>query len=124
MDKRIRNILFILLFLLGAGASASYAQGGRLPAFRQKAIPQRRPNANKRLEAVKKGYMSQRLNLSKEQKDKFWPIYDQYQNELDEVLILRRQNNKDPQAGADQFDKDLEYQQKITGIQKHYYEEF
>lgn len=120
MKNLIRNI--IILLLLGTGASV-FAQG-RPPRARREVIVVR-PNANKRLDNVKREYMAQHLGLSPVQSRVFWPIYDQYQRDLDDVLSLRRANNTsvDPN-GADQFDRELNYQQKITATQKHYYHEF
>jgi hypothetical protein len=126
MNKLIRNI-FIILLLLGTGLDG-FAQGGRPPAYKNnnaQANKMRRPNVAKRFEAIKKGYISQQLSLTTEQSAKFWPMYDQYQSELEDVAKLRKANNAATQPnGTDQFDRELSYQQKITGIQKHYYEEF
>lgn len=122
MNKLIRNI-FTLILLLCAVLPA-FAQGGRPPAYRDKNNKMHRPNAGKRFEAVKRGYMAQQLALTAEQGDRFWPLYDQYQSELNTVLRLRRANNTSAQPGGDQFDKDLSYQQKIISIQKHYHDEF
>lgn len=126
MNKLSRNI-FILLLLLSTGLTG-FAQGGRPPAFRNnggQAARMRRPNVAKRFEAIKKGYISQQLSLTPEQSAKFWPMYDQYQADLEDIAKLRKANNATTQPnGTDQFDRELGYQQKITGLQKHYYEEF
>lgn len=83
------------------------------------------PRATKPLEKVKRNYLSQHLELTPRQSEEFWPLYDQYQAQLDEVLVLRRANNSATEPnGTDQFDRELNYQQKITAIQKHYYNEF
>lgn len=126
MNKLIRN-LFILMLMLCTGAQA-LAQGGngRQPAYRNGHMNRmRRPNVAKRFEAIKKGFISQRLALTPEQSVRFWPMYDQYQNELEEIARQRKANNAqtDPN-GVDQFDRELGFQQRITAIQKHYYDEF
>lgn len=111
--------------MLGAGLS-TFAQGGRPPALRPNGQPNaRRPTVAKRFEAIKKAYISQQLALTPEQGTKFWPMYEEYQDELEEVALLRKANNAaSPESGTDQFDKELSYQARITSIQKHYYDMF
>lgn len=124
MKKLIRNIFALLLLL--CLSFTGFAQGGRPPMYKKSGQGKmRRPNVAKRFEAIKKGFISQQLALTAEQGAKFWPVYDQYQRELEDIAKLRRANNTAAQPnGADQFDRELSYQQKITGVQKHYYEEF
>ncbi len=121
--EKLTKYVAVLLLLVSTGL-AGYAQGGRPGAVQRPTPAMRRPNAGKRIQAIKKGYISQRLALTPEQGAKFWPLYEQYQNEIDEVAKARRENNTDPNAGSEQFEKELGYQQKITTIQKHYYDEF
>jgi hypothetical protein len=124
VDKLTRNLL-ILLLMLCMGAT-TYAQGGRPPILKGAGPGRiRRPNVAKRFEAIKKAYISQQLSLSTEQGSKFWPMYDEYQDELEEVAILRKANNAAAPANqTDQFDRELSYQARITSIQKHYYDMF
>jgi Spy/CpxP family protein refolding chaperone len=124
MKKLTRNIFALLLLL--CISFPSFAQGGRPPMYKGAGQGKmRRPNVAKRFEAIKKGFISQQLALTTEQGARFWPVYDQYQRELEDIAKLRRANNTTVQPnGADQFDRELSYQQKITGVQKHYYEEF
>ena len=120
---RLKKYIFILLFLCCASLGL-YAQGGRQPVMR-KGNDLHRTNARPSREVIKRGYISQQLSLTPEQTSKFWPVYNQYQQELDQIYKLRRANNASMQAnGTDQFDRELEYQQKITATQKHYYNEF
>lgn len=130
MEKLIRNILVLLLLCSGISA---FAQGGYPRPRKEVVIIHksdakvliRKSDANKKLDNVKRQYMAQHLGLSPVQGQKFWPMYDQYQNDLDEVLNLRRANNTAVEPnGTDQFDRELNYQQKITETQKHYYIEF
>jgi hypothetical protein len=125
MDKLIRNVLILLCMCAGQMA---FAQGGRPPAFRNnnnQPNKVRKPTVAKRFEAMKKAYINQRLALTPEQSAKFWPTYDEYQDELEYVAKLRKENNAttDPN-GSDQFDRELGFQARITNLQKHYYGEF
>lgn len=70
-------------------------------------------------------YISKRLALPPDQTIKFEALYLRYMQEIGAVRTLRRINNTDAQAnGADQVNKDLEYESEIVEIRRHYAEEF
>jgi hypothetical protein len=78
-----------------------------------------------KLEAARNSYINKRLNLTQEEADRFWPVYNQYQIELGNVLRQRRINNSSPQAsGLDQVDRDINYEQQILVIRKRYKDAF
>ena len=120
MKSKIHHI-FILLLLLST-CLVTNAQ------VRQEILMERRQMAGERrpvkLKEVKKNYIAKRLELSPEQSIRFLPVYEQYQSEYEGILKARRANNTTAEPGADQFERDIGYQQKITALQKHYYEEF
>ena len=125
----MKRLITIVLLLLCTCAGTTYAQGGRQLVNPNRGNGNgnrmRRPNVARRFEAIKKAYIAQRLALTPEQATKFWPTYDEYQDELEYVARLRKENNAtaDPN-GSDQFDRELGFQQRITNLQKHYYGEF
>lgn len=120
--KKLSLYIFTLLLLLSTGL-AGYAQGGR-PALQRREPPaaRRAPNAGARIKAIKKGFIAQRLSMTPEQSQKFWPLYDQYQAELQGIQEARKANNNNP--SPDQFSRNQEYKQKIIDLQKRYYDEF
>jgi hypothetical protein len=67
-----------------------------------------------RIAALKIAYITSRLNLSPEEAQKFWPIYNKYSDELRNVRIEARQNKK----------PELETEEKILAIRKKYNGEF
>ena len=67
-----------------------------------------------RLEALKIAYITKKLNLSTEEAQRFWPVYNQYANEIRQV----RQNSKDEKSGI------LDADEKILTIRKRYNGEF
>ncbi len=69
---------------------------------------------NGRLEALKIAYITKKLNLSPEEAQKFWPIYNQYSDEMRKALKDVKQNN------GTEIDKD----DKILVIRKKFNEEF
>jgi hypothetical protein len=65
------------------------------------------------------------LALSPEQTLRFEAVYRNYQQETGAVRVLKRLNNSDAQAnGADQVNKDLEYETELLNIRKRYTQEF
>jgi hypothetical protein len=69
----------------------------------------RAQNGN-RLEALKIAYITNKLNLSPEEAQKFWPIYNQYALEL-KVARLKAVNNKS---------SEIELDENILNIRKKY----
>ena len=47
------------------------------------------------IEAMKVGFLTKRLSLSPEEAKTFWPVYDQYQAELNKIREARRGEIKD-----------------------------
>ncbi len=63
-----------------------------------------------RLEALKIAYITNKLNLSPEEAQKFWPIYNQYSLEL-KVARLKAINNKS---------SEIELDENLLNIRKKY----
>ncbi|WP_374951236.1 hypothetical protein [Mucilaginibacter sp.] len=84
-----------------------------------------RAKRNPKLYAARNKFLSQQLSLSEAESRKFWPIYNQYQEDLTAVLILKRMNNQNPQvSGTEQIDKDISFDTQILAIKKRYRDEF
>ena len=131
MYKLIR-IVFGVLLLLGF----SYKSSGqvRVPVRRynpmngpvQRGNPiNRQPNAGRKMELVKEGYIGLRLKLTPDEGHAFWPLYRQYIQEQTAIRILKRQNNSNATLdGTVQIDKELAYEEQLVEIRKHYRDEF
>jgi hypothetical protein len=82
-------------------------------------LPARAQDENKndggRIEALKIAYITRKLNLSTEEAQKFWPVYNKYTDEIRKMQIEMRQN-----PGPNELDKD----QKLLDIRKKYNGEF
>lgn len=63
-----------------------------------------------RIEALKIAYLTKKLNLSPEEAQRFWPVYNNYANEL----RTARRNNA----------SEIETEEKILNIRKKYNKEF
>ncbi|MEJ7740957.1 MAG: hypothetical protein WKF97_26360 [Chitinophagaceae bacterium] len=89
--------ILIIISLLSWFAVAGFAQ---------------QENQKGRLEALKIAYLTKQLNLSIQEAQKFWPIYNKYNLELRDV---RRQNrNMDV----------IDMEEKVINIRKRYKNEF
>ena len=95
--------LAVALFLMMAG----YAQ--------EQPQQQPDPKTEEKIQAMEVGYISQKLNLTTEEAQKFWPIYNDYKKDINQALRTFR-NTPD----ADVLDRD----QKIIDIRKKYRDRF
>jgi hypothetical protein len=58
-------------------------------------------NRKDRIETMHIAYLSDKLNLTSEEAEKFWPVYNQYKADQDELRKQRQQNVQDvKQAGG------------------------
>lgn len=74
------------------------------------AFAQLEDGANKeRIEAMRVGFLTKRLNLSAEEAQKFWPVFNQYSAELDKLREDSRLMKKAVKEGfATMSDKEVE----------------
>ena len=79
-----------------------------------------------RIRAAEIAYLSQKLDLTPEEAQKFWPLYNQYTKEVEILIAERRKHNtnvpKAPNPPADQ--KELGYDRRMLDIKTHYNQEF
>lgn len=59
-------------------------------------------NARDRIESMKIGYLTQKLNLTSDEAQKFWPIYNKYNDEMEK---LRRSVRSTMMEEAEEADK-------------------
>jgi Spy/CpxP family protein refolding chaperone len=114
MRTMIKQTIMAFAALLFMGAAA-YAQGG----------PGGGPNAQnrERVEALRVAYITNALQLTPDEAQKFWPVYNQYRGDLKTL----RQNFKldaADETDPDFVDKKLEFEQKKLDLQKKYRPQF
>ncbi|HEY4147576.1 MAG TPA: hypothetical protein VGM41_01540 [Chitinophagaceae bacterium] len=73
-----------------------------------------RPKDGQRLEALKIAYLTKRLDLSSEEAQRFWPVYNKYTEEIRAIRRDQRQNNL----------TELEAEDRILNVRKKYNGEF
>ncbi|MBK6839439.1 MAG: hypothetical protein IPG90_15230 [Bacteroidetes bacterium] len=86
-----------------------------------------------RLESLKVGFLTERLNLSAEEAKVFWPGYNKDQDELEELRNSRRENLMNAKWNFDEMsdsevektsDKELMYRQGELDVLKKYNPQF
>lgn len=96
---------FLLILLVGLGLS--------LHGFAQDGEDQQKEGGGK-LEALKIAYLTKKLDLSTEEAQRFWPVYNKYVEEIHGVRKEQKQKNLG----------ELEAEDKILNIRKKYNSEF
>lgn len=111
--------LFILLSVLFFAQSATAQRGAG------------RRNIQ-RVQAAKIGFITQRVNLTGEQTERFWPVYHRYEDELrtlrrkavSDALDKRSDNNLSEADSRRAIDQQLELQEDRLAIQRKYKDQF
>jgi|GEM_PF-133605 len=95
--------------------------------------PSQQPeDPQKKIESLKSAYLTQELKLSPDEAKKFWPVYQQYQTQMEQLAEQRRQNQlnrnqmKHPSdAQIDQsLDRDFRLQQQALQLREQYRNRF
>ena len=121
MNRLLRYIFFLLVFVIGNDDVFAQVNNFRRPTPAVRAKTTRNP----KLQAARDKFIGQQLALTNNESRKFWPLYRQYQEDLTAIKILKRQNNSSSSAnGMEQIDKELEYDNQMVVIRKHYRDEF
>jgi hypothetical protein len=96
-----RRILFSLAFLPFIGFAQLPGGGGQNPG-----------DQKRRMEAMEVAYMTRELNLSAEDAQKFWPVFNKYRDEMKAV------------HGNTGITDPLDRQQRLLDIRKKYRNDF
>jgi len=84
-------------------------------------IAQDRREHYERIEAIKVAFITKKLDLTTEEAQKFWPVYNHYQKELMELMRKRREDRqKTDIAPNDKISADLTYESKMLDLKKKY----
>jgi hypothetical protein len=113
------GLLFLLLLIT---TSVCSAQNNRPP-----------DDQREKIEAQKEAFITERLQLTSEEAQKFWPLYNQYNNSKEELTklffndIRRFKPNDDAMSDKDASelaDNYIRHAQKMLDIQKEYHLRF
>ncbi len=119
MGRNMKNLILFLAFM--APMSALLAQpGGAAAAARQEQV-----------KAAKIGFITRELNLSEEEAQKFWPVYNKFDNEREahrrKMMALRLETSpgsdvmseKEAEAAVEQY---LLLRQEEVDLEKKFYQ--
>ena len=98
--KQIYLVIFIML-------SASLLEAQPLKSDQEKKLADLR-----KIQAMEMAFITKELNLSPDEAQKFWPVFNQYRNEIKGVVRDK--------SGNDQLEK----QQRMLDLRKKYREDF
>lgn len=127
MTKFFKYIFITILAVVGVDAVAQVnnlrnnfrTQGASNAQFAP------RTAKGKKILQARNNFINQQLNLTDDESHKFWPLYNQYQQDLTAVRILKRANNSNKAAnGTEQVDKEIAYDKQMVEIRQRYRDEF
>ncbi len=129
----MKNSVLKTLFLLACISFGSIATAQPMgpPPPKGKAEMQREKKEN--IEAMKIAFITKKLELSPEEAQKFWPVYNQYNEKLKDLRKKRRQDEREAKKKSEDMtdkeleqaiDNDLAMRQKELDLQKEYNTKF
>jgi hypothetical protein len=132
--KKMKNIWTILIVLISINLYAQDDQGDKSPTERpQREFHDKRPPVKERMDAMKIGFITNRLNLTSEEAKVFWPVYNKYSDELEQLRKNRRENLIDAKQKMDEMsdaeiekavDNEIIFRQNELEILKKYHPQF
>jgi hypothetical protein len=120
--KALKLTTLVILCALATGAIAQSDD-----------MPQQDGKGKERIKAMKIGFITNRLNLSPEEAKTFWPVYNSFQNEMEDVRknhrIEKKENNDDLMNMSDKdaeklVDDEIGFRQKELDVIKKYHGQF
>ncbi|MDB5013324.1 MAG: hypothetical protein JWQ25_1526 [Daejeonella sp.] len=101
---------FILCFLIVLG-SCAMAQGSS--------------EKRQEIENIKLAFISSKLDLTTEEAQHFWPIYNAYRSDFGEIIRLKHDAKRNQVGNANQqLDKEINFDERILELKKKYRIEF
>lgn len=124
MERSSKLIRTVIVFL----CLAVFSTGGLLA---QEAGQQDAASKQDKIKALEIAYISKELDLTPEEAQKFWPVYNKYSREVN-ILIQERKKKNQELKGKPRtddlsdaaVDKELGYEKKMLEIKTRYREEF
>lgn len=104
MKKHIFKFLILTTLIFTSIASKAQPGGGQI-------------------EAVKVEYLTRRLDLSPEEAQRFWPVYRNYQRDIQKVIMERKKARQEQKKTGEQVDE-LEFEEDLLEVKKRYRKEF
>ncbi|MFD2890107.1 hypothetical protein [Chitinophaga cymbidii] len=118
------GLLIRLLILLLVSAPAALAQ--------EQGKPQQAQSKQDKIKSLEIAYISRELDLTPEEAQKFWPLYNKYTREVNELIAERKRRAQelkgkprtDDKVAEAALDKELGYEKRMIDIKTRYKQEF
>jgi len=108
--KRLSSILILCLLI------SSYAEA------------QKRGKSKERINALRVGFITEKLELTTAESEKFWPVYNEYDDKRTELRREYRQKRKASAQTDDEAEKQImsnfDNQEKLIALKRTYYNKF
>ncbi len=117
-----KRLITLLLFILPA--LTYYAAKGQTPN-----PPNNNGKRSEKIDALKAAFITKQLDLTPEEAEKFWPVYNQYQKEIEALNQSRMANTNNMKPDIDNMsdadvnkmiENELAYEQQQLDIRKKY----
>ena len=117
----MKQALLLLAFAIGFG-QISIAQNPELELSKRE-----------KLEALKIAHITERLALTPEEAQTFWPLYNELEAKMKDIRKQRRLNRKNTKANHDQLsdkelmaaiDAELDFEQQELNLKREYIKKF
>ena len=91
------------------------------------------PPKKEKVEAMRIGFLTQKLDLTPEEAQKFWPVYNEFQKKREELHKKRREETKNAKQNVDSLsdkqveaivDGEMSFRQKNLDLEKEYHGKF
>lgn len=85
-----------------------------------------------KIKAIQIQYLAKKLDLTADEAQKFWPVYNNYTHEVEQLIAERRQKRDQDKIATDNaddaarrnMDKELKYEKRMLDIRSRYSTEF
>ena len=76
------------------------------------------PKQEEKIQTLEIAFISRKLNLTTDEAQKFWPVYNEYKRDMRQVMINQKNNpNKDVIVGEQQIiDVRKKYRERFVGV--------
>jgi len=126
----MKKNMIILLMTISLGA---FAQQTPPPAPPAAPPPPPESPRREKVESMRIAFLTQKLDLSPDEAQKFWPVYNEYQKKRDELRKKKKEDFKNVRMNIDSLsDKQVEqlvdgemvFRQKNLDLEKEYHGKF
>lgn len=113
----MRLVVSLFLVLVIAGPLSLFSQDGNSDP--------KKHTSHEEIQAIKTAYITKKVDLTKEEAKKFWPVYNEYQKEFIQLIHQKRENIKSRGGNATaKLDDDFNFEERILDLKKKYKGEF